>query len=108
MSTHQFITNIKSGNYVIETATVTMNNDKIIKVELSSDGYHPVSIDVINNTKNFWRDEYARINMTMSEQELISRLIGMNLCHKNDTHIDEDSWIDAAYEDRFADAPFEL
>ena len=94
---------VHQGNYIIETAEVKLMGRKIVDIKLMSNSYRPLSASLVEASRLTWKEEYARMGWDISENEQISRAIGMNLWHVDDIlDVDEDSWLDSAYEDKFA------
>lgn len=95
---------VHQGNYIIETAEVQLLNDKIVGIKLMGDSHLPLSASVVEASRVVWKEEYERMGWKLGKLEQISRAINMNLCRVDDIiDVEEDAWIDSAYEDRFSE-----
>lgn len=104
---------IISGNWKIETAVVQLEQGKIVDVQLQSGHYHPVSATSAEVQRKFWTQEYeyvartSRVGATVpTAEQIIAKAIGTLLLAVDHVHEPEDSWIDAAFEDRYEMAGF--
>lgn len=100
-SVHDII--VHNGPWVITTATVTSHNDEVINVVLHNDRYHEVSAASVEVQRKFWTQHHQRMGWTRSWAENVARAISVCLVDKTPSWCeDEDGWMDAAFEDRFA------
>ena len=62
---------IRQGNWVVNVADVTLDEDKIVNVLLRDDRHVPVSTTTAEAQRRFWTTEHARMGMTLSPHEVI-------------------------------------
>jgi hypothetical protein len=107
------VVDIISGDWKIETAVVQLDQGAIVDVQLQSGYYHPVMATSAEVQRKFWTKEYeyiartSRVGATVpDQQQMIAKAIGTLLLAVDYVHEPEDSWIDAAFEDRYEMAGF--
>jgi len=100
------VVDIISGDWKIETAVVQLDQGAIVDVQLQSGYYHPVSATSAEVQRKFWTKEYERLGWAFTNEQMIAKAIGTLLLAVNYVHEPEDSWIDAAFEDRYEMAGF--
>jgi len=100
------VVDIISGDWKIETANVQLQDGKIVAVELHGNYYKTINPTTAEVQRAFWVEEYKRLGWVSSNEQMIAKAIGMELIAHNDVHEPEDSWIDAAFEDRYENAGF--